>query len=842
MSLQSSELRSVISIGMAVLLLASPVEPIRAQQSPSGARKDVAKTDSVAEEKDPGWPRVYTNGKATLTVHQPQVDDWKDFKLLEARVAMEIVPEPGAKKLVAAVHWEAQTDANVEQRMVAIGEAKVTRFTIPGLDEAKTREMQALAMSLMPKRKDLIALDRVLPYLDKSRVTGRQVKISTEAPPIMVSTRPAILVMVDGQPMLGPVGETKLTFVVNTNWDLFKEGKDGDYYLLNGRHWLTAASLEGPWKSASKLPKELNSLPAGENWDDVRKALPLAQANKSLAAPWVYISQKPAELILLEGEAKFAPIAGTELSEVTNTKSLLFYLNSNKTYYYLTSGRWFKSEQLRGTWQFASDSLPAEFKKIPSNHPKAHVLASVPGTDEAADAVLLASVPQVAVINKKQAASEAKAVFVGAPEFKPIEGTSLQYAANTPSDVIQAQDKFYLCQEGVWFVGSTANGPWEVADMVPEEIYKIPPESPKHHTTYVYVTDSTSETVTTAQTAGYLGLAIGIGIGVAVWGTGYYYPPYAYWGPMYPYPVYWGCPYHSYGAAAWYNPATGFYGRGAVAYGPYGGYGRAAAYNPATGTYARRASAYGPYQAGMATSFYNPRTGSWGGGYRYANPYQGWGQGVVSKGDQWARGGYYYDDRGAIGGIRTSEGGKLIAAGNGDNRGFIGRTSDGDLYAGKNGEIYRRDQNGNWQQRGQGGWNNVNYDSLSPEQKQRVDSAKQSRTQGAENRSANRAQAQPGQLGQPGVSNRAGSQVGQLSPERLNRDSAGARPSTGSIGEMQRDRPSAANRDVMSGLDRDAGARSRGNRNYDSWNSRSRSSGGGGGGRMGGGRMGGRRR
>src|SRR5512135_2261749 len=102
MSLQSSELRSVISIGMAVLLLASPVEPIRAQQSPSGARKDVAKTDSVAEEKDPGWPRVYTNGKATLTVHQPQVDDWKDFKLLEARVAMEIVPEPGAKKLVAA--------------------------------------------------------------------------------------------------------------------------------------------------------------------------------------------------------------------------------------------------------------------------------------------------------------------------------------------------------------------------------------------------------------------------------------------------------------------------------------------------------------------------------------------------------------------------------------------------------------------------------------------------------------------------------------------------------------------------------------------------------------------
>jgi uncharacterized membrane protein YgcG len=684
--------------------------------------------------------------------------------------------------------------------------------------------MQALAVSLMPKNRDAIALERVLAYLDKTRVTGRQVKISTEAPPIMVSTTPAVLVMIDGQPLLGPIKDTDLTFMVNTNWDLFKDGKDGDYFLLNEKQWLTAESLEGPWKSASKLPKALNSLPADENWAEVKKALPISKDNKSKPAPWVYISNKPSELILLQGQPAFTPISGTSISEVTNTKSLLFYENNSKTYYYLTSGRWFRNQQLRGNWEFASDSLPEEFRKIPPNHPKGHVLASVPGTDEAADAVLLASVPQVAVINRKQAAAEAKVVYVGKPEFKPITGTSLQYAANTPSDVIQVQDKYYLCQEGVWFVGNTAEGPWEVADMVPQEVYNIPPESPKHNTTYVYVSNSDSETVTTAQTAGYMGMAIGVGIGVAVWGTGYYYPPYYYWGPMYPYPVYWGYPYVSYGAAAWYNPATGFYGRGAVAYGPYGGYGRAAAYNPATGTYARRSAAYGPYQAGMATSFYNPRTGAWGGGYRYANPYQGWGQGVVAKGDKWARGGYYYDDRGAIGGIRTSEGGKLVAAGDGENRGMIGRTSDGDLYVGKNGELYRRDQSGNWQQRDQGGWNNVNYDSLSPEQKQRVDSAKQSRQQASQTGASGRAER---------------TQAGQTSREGLSRSSAGTRPSMGSISEGQINRPSTTNRDVMSGLDRDASARSRGNQSYGSGGSRSRSSGSF---SRGGGRMGGRRR
>ena len=52
-----------------------------------------------------------------------------------------------------------------------------------------------------------------------------------------------------------------------------------------------------------------------------------------------------------------------------------------------------------------------------------------------------------------------------------------------------------------------------------------------------------------------------------------------------------------------YNPWTGAYGRGAVAYGPYGGAGVGARYNPRTGTYARGAAAWGPYGArGAATA------------------------------------------------------------------------------------------------------------------------------------------------------------------------------------------------------------------------------------------------
>src|SRR4029079_11130877 len=177
----------------------------------------------------------------------------------------------------------------------------------------------------------------------------------------------------------------------------------------------------------------------------------------------------------------------------------------------------------------------------------------------------------------------------------------------------------------------------------------------------------------------------------------------------------------------------------------------------------------------MATSYYNPRTGSWGAGYRYGNGYQGWGQGVVQRGNQWARGGYYYDDRGAIGGVRNSQGGGLLAAGNGDNRGAIARTSDGDLYAGKDGNIYKRDQSGNWSQRGDNGWNSVDTSKLSQEQQQRLNDARskqpQSRQSGAQS-STNRPQ--PGTLGSGSASQSGRLQPGTLPSSRSNASSPGS--------------------------------------------------------------------
>jgi hypothetical protein len=88
--------------------------------------------------------------------------------------------------------------------------------------------------------------------------------------------------------------------------------------------------------------------------------------------------------------------------------------------------------------------------------------------------------------------------------------------------------------------------------------------------TYVTVEDSNDEWVTFAAAAAFTGVMIAWGC--AVWGTGYYHPPYWGWGGYYPY---YYPHYPTYGYGAYYNPWTGAYGRSVVAYGPYGGAGMA---------------------------------------------------------------------------------------------------------------------------------------------------------------------------------------------------------------------------------------------------------------------------
>ena len=666
-----------------------------------------SKPGDLLAQEDPGWPREFLVEGARIVIHQPQVDSWKSYRRIEAWAAVEITPKDMKDQSIGSIKFAADTKTNFETRTVLVHNIEVLKTYFYSNNSQAHQEFDRLVRAIHASPKN-ISLDRLLAMVENLDESDRAIAGSVEAPPIFHSSGAAVLVIFDGDPIFSPIKGSDLQFAVNTNWDVFLEKGTTNYYLLQEDIWLVARDFKGPWKVVFKLPGSFAKLPDEPNWEEARKHLSPKPVN-SQNVPEIFVSTRPAELITTVGPPQFKPIAGTNLREIENTDSDLFINNADSHYYFLVSGRWFKAITLSGPWTYASNQLPADFANIPQDHPRAHVLASVPGTAAAQLAVQQAQVPQQATVNRDEATLDV--TYQGEPDFQPIEGTSMSYAANSSYDVIYVNNSYYSCYQGVWFIGSHSHGPWIVSSTVPSVIYTIPAHSPVHHVTYVRVYSHTSTTVVFGYTSGYMGIYVSNGC--VVYGTGYYYPPYVYYGGYYP--IYYPYPY-SYGVHAYYNPHTGMYSRGGVAYGPYGGVGRGAAYNPRTGTYARGTAAWGPYGGSAAAHAYNPRTGTHAAGYRSYNSYSHWGETVVARGDKWAQTGHYGDDRGTVGGFKTSEGAKGVGWIGEESSGRVVKGADGDLYVGNNGNVYKRQEDG-WYKGGDGNWDKA---KLSDDQSARL--------------------------------------------------------------------------------------------------------------------------
>jgi hypothetical protein len=202
---------------------------------------------------------------------------------------------------------------------------------------------------------------------DKSRLEG------IEAPEIIFSASPAVLIGIDGDPVYRKIDGTGLERIVNTK-PLILRDISGTLYLKILDGWMEAYSLDGVWLVAGVPPKDgaavLRHAVAAADVDllDGGNA-PGSSHNASLAgAPAIYIATTPATLVVTDGPARFARVAGTSLEYIENTTSKVFKEPTDQELYMLVSGRWFRSWTTAGPWQFIpSDQLPADFAKIPDS-------------------------------------------------------------------------------------------------------------------------------------------------------------------------------------------------------------------------------------------------------------------------------------------------------------------------------------------------------------------------------------------------------------------------------------------------------------------------------------------
>jgi hypothetical protein len=606
---------------------------------------------AVAQDTPPDpWPRDVSISNAAVLIYQPQVSKWEGNRI-DFRAAVAIKPTGAKEETFGAIFATARTQVDKVARTVVFENLEVTKADFPTLADHGASYVAELRKQVAAHLRT-ISLDRLEASLALVGVTPPTVEVQNNPPQVLVSYSAAILVPIDGAPVLKPVpGSSRFQRVINTKALILQGGLGNDFYLHVFDGWMTASAIGGPWSEASMGPFERREVDAiaqqlaQKGSVDLLDGGPKATPRPSFAVdgvPTIYTPQVPSELIVFKGQPDFVPIVGTRLLWASNTTSDVLIDTSNNDYYVLLSGRWFKGPGMGGPWTFvASNALPADFARIPPHSLAGAVLPTVAGTPQAQEAVIENSIPQTATVPLVNG-PKFTPTFDGAPQYAPVQGTALSYVTNSSVPIIEVSPtQFYAVEAGVWFTAAQVTGPWSIATSVPTPIYTIPPSSPIYYVTYVRIYEATPQYVYVGYTPGYLGTVVSP-YGTVVYGTGYAYTPWI--GSV------WYAPPYTYGfaAASVYNPWVGF------TFGFALGLATAAWTDP-----------YWGWGWGWGGGYYYP--GYWG-GYRCcatasANVYGHWGSAAYSGTRSWYAGGGVAGTtfRGSYYNARTGTSGNIAA-------------------------------------------------------------------------------------------------------------------------------------------------------------------------------------
>ena len=198
--------------------------------------------------------------------------------------------------------------------------------------------------------------------------------VPNDPPQIVFSTSPAILILIDGDPVYRTIDGTDLQRIVNTR-SLIVRNAAGIYYLKLRKGWMESYLLTGWWTLSGTAPEggaEAIRQAVNDKAVDLLNGRDVPDTDAG-PLPTVYVYTTPAVLIVTDGPARFVPLEGTPLRYIENTPADVFE-DPDGYLYVLTSGRWFRAPDASGPWLYIpSDDLPNAFARIPDNSPKARV-------------------------------------------------------------------------------------------------------------------------------------------------------------------------------------------------------------------------------------------------------------------------------------------------------------------------------------------------------------------------------------------------------------------------------------------------------------------------------------
>ena len=321
--------------------------------------------------------------------------------------------------------------------------------------------------------------------LSLNQLPVETVKVNNDPPVIFYSAKPASLVVFDGEPVLVPAGKTHAHLC--GEHQLAGLQRRGHLVPAEQRTLVLRCADRRSLCAGGEASRLVHGLEEGGRLRGGRALHPGQGAPAKEPGAEIFVSQKPAEIIVTAGAPSLRAVTGTGLQRVVNTSNILFLQPATNSYFVLLSGRWFSAHALAGPWAFATDKLPPDFSMIDPAGPDACRAGRGSRHDRRTGGSTQGADPE-----HRRASSAARrssrVAYSGAPQFVAVTGTTMLLRGQY-QHLRAAGEEQLLRVRGRRLVRrrKLPSGPWVLADSVPEVIYTIPAASPVYPVTYVRV-------------------------------------------------------------------------------------------------------------------------------------------------------------------------------------------------------------------------------------------------------------------------------------------------------------------------------------------------------------------
>ena len=174
-----------------------------------GDASSAQQADAVSSVSSP-WPVQVTDNGRTFLIYQPQVDQWENNRL-EGRSAVSVRNEASGQQNFGVVYFSARTELDQGGRTVTVRDAVVSKADFPAVAGGTTGADDYLSVlrTKFAAQSWRVAQDRLQSDMEIDKFAQQSAKqpLKNDPPRILFSERPAVLVPIDGNPVLRSVAD-----------------------------------------------------------------------------------------------------------------------------------------------------------------------------------------------------------------------------------------------------------------------------------------------------------------------------------------------------------------------------------------------------------------------------------------------------------------------------------------------------------------------------------------------------------------------------------------------------------------------------------------------------------